>query len=236
MADESILRQDTTGDYNASTQGGGNATVNVTYNYAGTAGTDSAAFRGIIGLPPLTDSRTIEQRAPLVEAVYARLLQPGLNALVLTGIGGVGKSTLAALLYHYSQAQHGTRTSSFAAPPLWLSIDRITTFADVMGTLFQAMGKPVPDLGSLSPANQAAALFSLLDTYEVPCLVVLDQFENLLDPTTGFALSTKAGVGEWLDALNGHCWQGGQSHVADQPPTAERDSCVPAHLSAGVPC
>jgi tetratricopeptide (TPR) repeat protein len=209
MADESILRQDTIGNQNASAQGGGNATVNVTYNYAGTAASATAAYRGIIGLPPLTDSRTIEQRAPLVEAVYARLLQPGLNALVLTGIGGVGKSTLAALLYHYSQEQHGTSPGSFAAPPLWLSIDRITTFADVVGTLFQALGKPVPELGSLSPAHQAETLFSLLDTHEAPCLVVLDQFENLLDPTTGFALAIKAGAGEWLDALNGHCWRGG---------------------------
>ena len=209
MAEEPTLRQDTSGDYNASAQGGGNATVNVTYNYAGTAGPVSPAFRGIVGLPPPTDSRTIEQRASLVEAVYARLLQPGLNTLVLTGIGGVGKSTLAALLYHSSQAQHGTSTSSFAVPPLWLSIDRITTFADMVGTLFQALGKPIPELGSLSPSNQAAALFSLLDTHEVPCLVVLDQFENLLDWTTGFALSTKAGVGEWLDALNGQCWRGG---------------------------
>ena len=40
MVDEPILRQDTTGDYNASAQGGGNATVHVTYNYAGTAAPD----------------------------------------------------------------------------------------------------------------------------------------------------------------------------------------------------
>lgn len=218
MAEEPTSTQNTTGDYNASAQGSGNATVNVTYNYAGRAGPASPAYRGILSLPPLTDSRTIEQRAPLVEAVYARLLQPELNALVLTGIGGVGKSTLAALLYHYSQAQHGTSTSSFAAPPLWLSVDHSTNFADVVGTLFQAMGKPVPELGILSSSNQAAELFSLLDTLEPSRLVVLDQFENLLDWTTGFALTAKAGVGEWLDVLNGQCWRGGSRMLLTSRP------------------
>lgn len=61
--------QNVAGNYNASAQGGGSATVNVTYNYADTAAPDSLAYRGILGLPPLTDGRTIEQRAVLVEVV-----------------------------------------------------------------------------------------------------------------------------------------------------------------------
>ena len=208
MAQEPTSRQDIQGDYNPSTQGGGDATVNVTNYYASPAGSVSSAYRGILGLPPLTDRRTIEQRSPLVERLYATLRQPEVNALVLTGIGGVGKSTLAALLYHFAHHQLGTSTSPFAAPPLWLSVDRSTTFADVVGTLFHALSKPIPELGSLSPANQAAVLFSLLDTAEASRLVVLDQFENLLDGMTGFALLTKVGVGEWLDALNGQLWTG----------------------------
>jgi tetratricopeptide (TPR) repeat protein len=207
MAQEPTFKQDTRGDYNASAQSGGTATVTV-YNYAGTAAPASAAYRGILGLPPLTTSRTIEQRTPLVEKVYDRLRQSDLNALVLTGIGGVGKSTLAALLYHYFQEPHETTTNAFTVSPLWLSVDRNTTFADIVGTLFEAFGKPVPELGSLSPSNQAAALFALFDTAEASRLVVLDQFENVLNWTTGYALQQKTGIGEWLDALNGQSWSG----------------------------
>jgi len=62
-------------------------------------------YRGIVGVPPPTDSRTIQQRQRMVQATYARLIQPEISALALTGIGGVGKSTLAALIYRYAEEQ-----------------------------------------------------------------------------------------------------------------------------------
>jgi len=61
------------------------------------------SFRGIIGLPPPTDPKTIEQREKVVKEVYDRLTQPGITAIALTGIGGIGKSTLAALIYRYAE-------------------------------------------------------------------------------------------------------------------------------------
>ncbi len=76
------------------------------------------------------------------------------------------------------------------------------TFADLAGNLFEAVGKPMPDLGNLAPQNQAVALFNALNTTETPRLVVIDQFENLLDWNTGHALADRPGVGEWLDMLN----------------------------------
>ena len=45
------------------------------------------------------------------------------------------------------------------------------------------------------------ALFNVLNTAEQPRLIVLDQFENLLDWRTGHALADRPGVGEWLDAI-----------------------------------
>ncbi len=61
--------------------------------------------RSILGFLPLTDSKTIQQRVKLVAEVYTKLTQPDVTAVVLTGIGGVGKSTLAALVYRYAEEQ-----------------------------------------------------------------------------------------------------------------------------------
>jgi tetratricopeptide (TPR) repeat protein len=161
-----------------------------------------AAFRGILGFPPPTDSRTIQQREKVVKEVYANLTQPDITAIVLTGIGGVGKSTLAALIHRYAEEQRRGGSGLFGASALWLRIDPTVTMTDLAGTLFEALGKPMLDLGDLTPQNLAVALFNALNMTEQARLIVLDQFENLLDTQTGYALVDHAGVGEWLDALN----------------------------------
>lgn len=60
----------------------------------------------------------------------------------------------------------------------------------------------MPDLGNLAPQNQAVALFNALNSTNKPRLIILDQFENLLDWDTGRALADRPGVGEWLDIIN----------------------------------
>ncbi len=125
-----------------------------------------------------------------------------MTALVLTGIGGVGKSTLAALVYRYAEEQRQAGHGPFAAPAVWLTIDSAVTMADLAGNLFEVFGKPLPDFARLSLQHQAMALFNVLNTSEQPRLVILDQFENLLDVQTGHALADRPGVGEWLDAIN----------------------------------
>ena len=165
------------------------------------------SYRGIAGVPPPTEQSTIQQRAQLVETMYTKLTQPGMNALALTGIGGVGKSTLAALLFRYVQAPPSAEKRFFQAPPLWLSIDQAATIADVIGTMYQRLDTPLTVLDNLSPAGQVEALFTLLDTLALPRLIVLDQFENLLDWATGRALPTQPGVGELIDALNSRPWK-----------------------------
>src|SRR5947209_6490351 len=167
-----------------------------------TGALEKAVCRGIRGVPPPTDPRTIQQREKAVREIFARLIEADVTALVLTGIGGVGKSTLAALLYRYAEEQRRAGNGSFKAEAIWLNIDSAVTLADLAGNLFEVFGKPLPDFANLSLQHQAMALFNVLNTTEQPRLVLLDQFENLLDLQTGQALSDRPGVGEWLDAIN----------------------------------
>jgi tetratricopeptide (TPR) repeat protein len=163
---------------------------------------EKTSYRGIMGVPPPTDPRTIQQREGKVQEIFAKLAEAQVTALVLTGIGGAGKSTLAALVYRDAEAQRQAGQGAFAAPAVWLTIDAAVTMADLAGNLFEVFGKPLPDFANLALQHQARALFNVLNTSDQPRLVVLDQFENLLDIQTGHALADRPGVGEWLDAIN----------------------------------
>jgi hypothetical protein len=114
---------------------------------------DKPAPRSIIGFPPPTDPRTIQQREKVVKEVYDKLTQPDIAAIVLTGIGGVGKSTLAALVYKYAEEQHSTTSKHFTAEPLWLTVNEGVTMADLVGTLLEALEKSLSDVGSLPSAR-----------------------------------------------------------------------------------
>ena len=163
---------------------------------------EKAAHRGIAGLPLLTDARTIQQREHVVREVYAKLIQDDITAIALTGIGGAGKSTLAALIYRYTEEHRQTSNNPFLAETVWLTIDPAVTFADLAGNLFGVLERPLPDLGHLAPQNQAVILFNALNGIDQRRLIILDQFENLLDWDTGHALADRPGVGEWLDIIN----------------------------------
>ena len=160
------------------------------------------AYQSIVGFPPPTSPRTIQQREGAVRAIYAKLLQADTTAVVLTGIGGVGKSTLAALVYRYALERYQAGEGPFNAQPLWLTINESVTMMDIVGTLLEVLGPPFPDLEGLTPHGQVMALFHALNSESNTRLIVLDQFENVLDWQTGYALPERPGVGEWLDALN----------------------------------
>jgi len=162
---------------------------------------DKPTQRGIAGFPPPTDPRTIQQREQAVQDIYARLTQPGTSAVVLTGIGGQGKSTLAALVYRYAETQQRTGHGYFTAAPLWLRVDPAVTLGDMLTNVCDALQVRTPDIASLSPENQAFALFNVLNRVDKPLLVVLDQFENVLDDE-GRARADRPGIGELLDAFN----------------------------------
>jgi tetratricopeptide (TPR) repeat protein len=167
------------------------------------------AFRGVVGFLPPTDARTIEQRVKSVEEVYTKLTQADVTAIVLTGISGVGKSTLAGLVYRHAEALRKTSSGHFYAEPIWLTINFDTAMIDVVGTIFEKLGLPVPELDQQSPQNQAGELFNVLNSLDKARLIVLDQFENLLDVQTGRVRVERPGVGEWLDIINSQIVQSG---------------------------
>lgn len=205
--------------------------------------TGKTTYRTIVGLPPPTNPRTIQQRQNIVKEIYTKLIQPDVTAIVMTGIDGSGKSILAALVYRYVEEQRLASHGPFAAETLWLKIDPAVTMADLAGTLFESLGKPMPDLSRMAPQNQAAALFNALNTADRPRLVLLDQFEKLLDGHTRHALADRPGIDEWLDALNSQpcrCrilltsqfWPHGAS---DYPPICLQEYSVkPLEVSEGV--
>lgn len=156
----------------------------------------------IRGFRPPINPRTIQQRKKVVHEVYAKLIRPDITAIVLTGIGGAGKSVLAALVSDYAEKRQNAGGSIFHDKPLWLRIDNGFKMADLVRTTLESLGKPISNIGNQTPLNQAVALFDALDRLEKPRLVVFDQFENLLDWQTGQSLTDQPGVGEWLDVIN----------------------------------
>jgi len=158
-----------------------------------------ASYRNLLWAPPPTHPGAILQRSDLVLEVYNRLIQPGISALVLNGMGGIGKSTLAVLVYEYAERQRKESKGPFTGMALYLKIPATATLFDLIGTLHAALGKPPPDLRS---ENMSFQLFSMLKAHDQPCLIVLDQFEEWFDPQTGQALAERPGVGELLDIVN----------------------------------
>jgi tetratricopeptide (TPR) repeat protein len=161
-----------------------------------------AGYCPIIGQPPSSHRDTIVQRAELVRLIYEKLTSPDISALVLTGIGGIGKSTLAALLYGYAEQQRMTGSGTWTGKTLWLNIDATVTLADILGTLREGLNQPALNLASLSTENMVYELSKTLQSTEQPCLIILDQFEELLDPQTGQARVPHSGINQWLDAMN----------------------------------
>lgn len=163
---------------------------------------DEKLYRDIIGIPPPTIPKIIQSRTSTVEYVYTRLIRDDISALVLTGIGGVGKSTLAALICHYAEEQRSVEKSPFSDKSIWIKIDATVTIRDLTGTLSKALNMPIPDLDKLTPYDQALTVFKALNQVDKAKLVVIDQFHNLQDCQTGYILRDRPGFSELLDMLN----------------------------------
>src|SRR5229473_2499004 len=157
-------------------------------------------------LPLTVGAKHIQRREKNVKEIYAQLIDPEVSAVALCGIGGVGKSTLAALVYAYVKQESKAGRGPFRGEPVLLRINENTSFLELAANIFACVEKSMPpDFSSLPPQAQAYALFNVLNTpasAETPRLVILDQFENFLDPQTGRALTKHVGIGELLDALN----------------------------------
>ncbi len=167
-------------------------------------GTRAIQHNSIVLSPPSCSPGTYLQRVDLVEKIYHQLVLSEVNALVLTGMGGLGKSTLAALLYQYTEQQRLAGPGPFTQKTLWLQIQASTTIVDLIDVLRHVEGQTPPDVGKFAAQDMAGELFKLLNPSNGPYLIVLDQFEEWLDPQTQQALEERPGIGEWLALLNEH--------------------------------
>jgi tetratricopeptide (TPR) repeat protein len=149
--------------------------------------------------PPGADPQT-RLREHAVKEIYERLVAPDTTAVALTGIPGAGLTTLANLIYHYAEGQRHSRNGQFTAEALKLSIDHTTTMLELAETIMEALGEALPDDPFRSPRNLAALLFRTLNEAERPRLLILDQFEALLEQERGTDIAED--ITEWLRLLH----------------------------------
>lgn len=153
-------------------------------------------------LPPSTHVKQIQQRAEVVRDIYELLVQPTLSAVILTGIAGVGKSTLAALVYQYAEKQRQAQVGPFVTPAIWCRVNPAMTMTAFASILLEALGSTSSGIENLSPNSQALALFAALQSIPTPCLIVIDQFEELIATKPDAAFADNAGFDVWLEAIN----------------------------------
>jgi tetratricopeptide (TPR) repeat protein/transcriptional regulator with XRE-family HTH domain len=162
------------------------------------------AYRSIMGLLPRTHTSIILQREQAVAEIYEQLTQPETTALVITGISGVGKSTLAALVFNAVEERRKRGEQFFQGQSLWLRMDKNVSLLDTAYTIFAATGYKDENFHRYAPQQQALAFFHFLNTVDSPRFIVLDQFENLLDIQTGHPLTAHAGIAELIEAFSNH--------------------------------
>ncbi len=151
-------------------------------------------------VPPATDSSTIMQRGDEVITVLRMLTDLQTSTVLLSGDAGVGKSTLAALLYRRLQLMS---QAGLPAPRrfVWLSIGAYTTLPDVIAAILSNLGLSEPGFFLLKPAEQIASLRRALRRPRESTFIVLDQFEELLDTETQLGLEGRGAISSFLDML-----------------------------------
>jgi tetratricopeptide (TPR) repeat protein len=151
-------------------------------------------------VPPDTQVAGIMQRGDEVDAVQRMLTDAQASAVFLAGDAGVGKSTLAALLFHRIQT---IVQSGWPGPRhfVWLRLGAHTTLPDLMAAILSGVNKSDPGFFLLKPEQQIAALLQALRRPQEPALIVLDQFEGLLHPETNQPLEGRGAIALFLAML-----------------------------------
>ncbi len=143
--------------------------------------------------PPVTDGRVILPRADDVSTVLRMLGNAQISSVVLTGEAGAGKSTLAALAFRQLQAAAQAGSSPFRHF-IWLGLGAHSSVADCLAAMLGSLhpdstANALPaDFMHLRPEQQLEYAMQVLRQPQVSALVVIDQFEELLDFETGQAL------------------------------------------------
>ena len=151
-------------------------------------------------LPPVTDINTVMQRGDEVNMVQRMISDLQTSAVLLTGDAGVGKSTLAALLYRRLQlaAQAGLPAPKHL---VWLSISANATLPDVIAAILSGIRANEPGFFLLRPEQQMATLLHALRRPQEPAFIVLDQFEVLLNPETNQGVEGSGAITLFLEML-----------------------------------
>jgi hypothetical protein len=107
-------------------------------------------YRHMREIPTPPHPRAIILREHVVQDISALLTQVDVTAVALTGIVGVGKTTLADLVYHHAKAQQQAGQDPFKADPLKIKISPATTMEDIVASLYEILGQPQLDLRHLA--------------------------------------------------------------------------------------
>ena len=156
---------------------------------------------GIQALTPGSlDARVVLQRADEVNAVLRILGEAQTSTLVLTGEAGVGKSTLAALVYRQVQSMAGSGPFHRC---VWITLGLGATLPDCLAALISSINSDnLPsDFLLLKPEQQISLLFQTLTHQPGGIFIVLNQFEEMLDPETAQKLPGRAAIASFLDML-----------------------------------
>ncbi|GAC1428407.1 MAG: hypothetical protein PVS3B3_34740 [Ktedonobacteraceae bacterium] len=140
----------------------------------------SFAF-GVHTTPPLLDPDVIMQRADEIGVIQRLLTDVQTNAVILVGAPGVGKSTLAALIYHRLLL---AQQANMSAPRylVWLTVNSYTTLADILAAILQGVEVQIEDFSLLPLEQQIPLVQRALQQPQRNALLVLNQFESLLHP------------------------------------------------------
>ncbi len=138
----------------------------------------SFAF-GVHTTPPLLNSDMTMQRVDEIGVIQQLLTDVQTRTVMLVGDAGVGKSTLAALIYYrlLSAQQAGMPAPGHL---VWLAINSYTTLSDILAAILQGVGVPVTGFLLLPLEQQISQVQHTLQNIQEGALFILDQFESLL--------------------------------------------------------
>ena len=159
----------------------------------------SFAF-GVHTTPPLLDSNVIMQRADDIDIVQRMLNDDETSAVLLVGNSGVGKSTVATLIYHRLLL---TKESGMPAPHhlVWMQVNSYTTLSDLLVAMLSGIEVQQADLLLLTLEQQIALVLRALQRQQENALLVLDQFESLIYPETSQGAPTQRDLQLFLALL-----------------------------------
>lgn len=149
----------------------------------------SFAF-GVQTTPPLLDPDVIMQRGDDIGVIQRMLTDVQTSTVFLVGESGVGKSTLAALIYHRLLL---AKQANMSAPDylVWLTVNSYTTLSDLLAAILQGVEVQITDFFLLSLEQQIQLVQRALQRPQGNALFVLDQFELLFaSETPGGGITT----------------------------------------------